>query len=64
MDENRRQELYDSWSAETNEPETEEWRDDLTPEEAALVDQWDAAFLAGYYKLCCAILDAEQRRNA
>ena len=64
MDKNRIQELYDSWSAETNEPETEEWRDDLTADEAALVEQWDAAFAASYYKLCRAIVDAEQRRNA
>ena len=37
--------------AETNDPETEAWRQDLTPEEAAIVRDWDDDFFEGYNKL-------------
>ena len=35
----RKEELYVLWENERTEDD-EEWRDDLTEEEAALVDQW------------------------
>ena len=36
--------LRANWHNETNEPETQEWRNELTSEEAALVDKWDEDF--------------------
>lgn len=53
----RKIEMYDSWLAETNDPESEEWRADLTEEEAALVDTWDEEFERGCLRLCKAIVD-------
>ena len=44
MTEERREELLYLWEHETNEDWTQEWRDELTPEEAALVDSWDSDF--------------------
>ena len=35
------EELRSAWENETNDPETQEWRDDLTADERKLVDQWD-----------------------
>lgn len=40
-------EMQDNFWAETNDPATEEWRDELTAEEAALVARWDAKVDAG-----------------
>ena len=50
MTEERKSELYALWGNETNDPETEEWREDLTPEEATMVDEWDGAVEAGYIR--------------
>lgn len=49
-------EMNDNWSAETNDPETETWRDDLTPEEARIVADWDVMCEVGIHRLCKAIL--------
>lgn len=40
MTDERKQQLYDLWENEVT-AEDEEWRDDLTPEEAAMVEAWD-----------------------
>lgn len=45
---------------ETNDPETEEWREDLTPDEAAMVEQWDARTAMGFQRLVQANLDRQQ----
>lgn len=37
---------------ETNDPETQEWRDDLTADEAALVEHWDEAVSRGICAMC------------
>lgn len=50
MTEERKSELYALWGNETNDPETEEWREDLTQEEAAMVDEWDGVFEALYMR--------------
>lgn len=34
--------MFENWGNETNEAWTEEWREELTDEEATLVDKWDA----------------------
>lgn len=37
----RIRQMEDNFWAETNDPSTEEWRENLTAEELALVAQWD-----------------------
>lgn len=41
---------YFFWN-ETDEPETQEWREDLTVDEGAIVDQWDAQTAKGFARL-------------
>lgn len=41
MTNERKEQLLDLWIDETNEEWTQEWREELTPEEAALVKKWD-----------------------
>lgn len=40
----RLRDLKENWEHETNDPDTEEWRDRLTPQEAKLVAAWDDGF--------------------
>ncbi len=47
----RKKELYRLWCEETNEAETQEWRQDLTAEEDELVELWDGGYDCG---LCAA----------
>ena len=54
-------ELADNWNAETNDPETEEWRDDLTPEEAKIIADWDQVFNVGMVQ---AYLDGRKLHTA
>lgn len=46
----REAELSQNFWEETNDPETEEWRDELTASEEKLVEQWDDEFEKGYEK--------------
>lgn len=46
----REAELSENFWEETNDPETEEWRDELTADEKKLVEQWDDEFEKGYEK--------------
>lgn len=48
----RIQEMVALFWAETNEEWTQEWRDELTKEEAALVCRWDRDFEMGLSKMC------------
>lgn len=48
----REQELRELFYAETNEPETEEWRESLSPEEQKMVEKWDELFDMGLSALC------------
>lgn len=43
----RLEEMESLFWAESNDPETEEWRESLTDEEAAIVAQWDERVDAG-----------------
>lgn len=47
----REDELYWLWGNETEDEETQEWRDELTADEAALVGQWDKQYSTGFAKL-------------
>lgn len=51
------------WGAETSDPETEEWRDELTEAEAALVASWDKAFSLGVKSMCERILQQGTERG-
>lgn len=44
--------LADNWNDETCDPETEEWREDLTAEEAAIIAGWDKGCASGVLKIC------------
>lgn len=47
----RFQEMQDAFWAETNDPATEAWRDNLTDEEAKIVARWDERVNAGITEL-------------
>ena len=48
---------YIDWclDSETNDPETQEWRDELTPEEQAYVDQQDGRYEKAIAAMCSAM---------
>lgn len=56
MDDERREYIRDRFYQETNEPESQEWRDDLTPEELEYVGQLDDRYESGILAICSAIL--------
>jgi len=60
MDNERREELYRLWCEETNEAETQEWRQELAPEELDLVAQWDMGYAQGVNTLCSRLLIREK----
>ena len=45
--ENRRKQLRDWWNREDGQDDEWEWRDELTLEEAELVEEWDHKFNIG-----------------
>lgn len=51
--------LLSCWCEESEDPESQSWREDLTAAEAALVDTWDAAYCSGVQQLCEKILEME-----
>lgn len=59
----RENELYKLWSNESNDPGSEEWRENLTPDETALVEKWDNGYEIGMARIAGQIIDAEQRRD-
>ncbi|MBD5169264.1 MAG: hypothetical protein HDT20_03970 [Oscillibacter sp.] len=63
MDDNRREQLRQRLYQETNDPATQEWRDDLTPEELEYVEQIDDQYTSGIAAICSAILVREQVRD-
>ena len=63
MDDNRREQLRQRLYQETNDPETQEWRDDLTPEELEYVEQLDDQYVTNVVAICSAILVREQVRD-
>lgn len=50
LTETRYQYLMWLWENETNDEETQEWRDELDQEEQELVDRWDNGFYEGLYQ--------------
>lgn len=40
----RRKDLYNQWLEETADEDGDEWREDLTQEEADLIAEWDEDF--------------------
>lgn len=57
VSEEREAELQQLFWDESNDPETQEWREDLTADEAAMVEQWDAQTAKGFSRLAQKILD-------
>lgn len=63
MDNLRIEELRQLWDAESEAPETQEWRDDLTPEELDYVSGLDGSFRRGFLAMASAILVREKVRK-
>lgn len=59
----REEELSWCFWNETNEPETQEWRDELTEDEAAMVEQWDEQTADAICSLAQRILELENSRG-
>lgn len=57
ISEDRKEFLSWCWRYESEDPDTQEWRDELTPEEEELVAGWDRSFNIGFKSLCWKILD-------
>ena len=55
----RYDELFYLWNEESNDPGTQEWRDELTFDEARLVSSWDKSFNLGVKSLCEQIIRCE-----
>ena len=60
----RLQQMEDNFWAETNDPDTEEWREDLNAEEAALVAEWDDRVEAGITGMVIDTMDFIERHYA
>lgn len=63
MDKERKTQIDWCLDNETNDPETQEWRDGLTPEEQEYVDQQDDHFEQAIAAMCSAILVVERLRK-
>lgn len=60
ISEKRRKELEKFFWEESNEEESQEWRDSLTCEEEILVSEWDGTVNNGIAKLCEQIKSAKR----
>ena len=60
----RRQEIIENWNNETNDPETQEWRDDLTSVEKQFVAKLDDKYSGGVERIASDALVAEARKMA
>lgn len=49
---------------ETEDPETAEWREDLTPDEATMVEQWDEQYRIAFAAMAQRILELGNRQPA
>ena len=45
------EEMFEYWLSENNNPESEEWREELTPEQLKIVKDWDKQHDIGMDKL-------------
>lgn len=59
IDKEREDDLFRWWGWESEDSDTWAWREDLTPEETALVEQWDRAYCSGVHQMCEKILEME-----
>lgn len=59
----REDELFSCWLAETNDELTDEWRKELTHEEETLVTRWDIRYCAGIDKLQARIEELRELRD-
>jgi len=57
----RMDEMEEDFWSESNDEDTQEWREDLTDEEIKVVDKWDQSYVQGTVKLCQQILDIEKK---
>lgn len=62
IDQKRLRELEDLYWNETEDPETWDWRDDLTTEEDELIKAWEKKTETGFLKICKDILENEKKR--
>lgn len=60
----RYEQLLWLWGEETNDPDTQDWRDELLPNERKLVDSWDHSALLGVKAMCQRILELEEQSAA
>ena len=63
MDKTRKREINRYLAHETNAPESQEWREELTEEESAYVQARDKHYERGVAALCSAILVRERVRQ-
>ncbi|MEG1684316.1 MAG: hypothetical protein RR295_10810 [Oscillospiraceae bacterium] len=63
MTQERMAQLDELMDEETTAPETQEWRDDLTFEEADYVDACDQSYMDGISRICGGILTLEQKQT-
>jgi len=59
----RLDELEECFWSETNDEWTQEWRDELSPAESAIVDEWDGDYEKATRKLVEAIVAAQERNK-
>lgn len=61
----RVEELRHYWNEETEDEDTQEWREEVTDvTEQLLIEEWDNSFNTGIAKLCREILEAERAFKA
>ena len=61
----RVEELRHYWSQETEDEDTQEWREDVTDvTEQLLIEEWDNSYNAGFLKLYEEMLEAERAFKA
>ena len=59
----RFEELNSYFWQESNDIETQEWREELTAEEAALIDEWDEQNRLCMLRMCEKILENDRKRR-
>ena len=65
IDTARVEELRYYWNQETEDEDTQEWREEITAaDEQLLIEEWDNSYNAGILKLCEEILEAERAFKA
>lgn len=64
LSEERLSELNWCWAAETSDVESQEWRANLSEEEAALVAKWDEDYACGLTKLYGEMLRPNKRNSS